>query len=106
MREVDEINELARELHGSDAAATQYTLQSLAEHVDEVKALQAAGDEHWKAEALDIIIHGLTLLRRSNVDEQEYKTLMNKRLARFKERISAANVKNGECIYGKKDPDR
>jgi hypothetical protein len=94
MREVDEINALARELHGSDAAATRYTFQSLAEHVDEVKALQVAGDEHWKAETLDIIIHGLTLLRRGGVDEHEYEVLMNKRLTRFKEKIGTANKKS------------
>ncbi len=96
MREVDEINALARGLHGSDAAATAYTFQSLAEHVDEVKALQGAGDEHWKAETLDIIIHGLTLLRRGDVDEREYNILMDKRLARFKEKIGAANKKSEE----------
>jgi hypothetical protein len=94
MRAVDEINALARELHGSDAAATKYTFQSLAEHVDEVKALQGAGDEHWKAETLDIIIHGLTLLRRGDVDEKEYEVLMNERLARFKEKIAAASTRN------------
>jgi len=96
MRSVDGINALARKLHGSDAAATAYTFRSLAEHVDEVKALRDAGDEHWKAETLDIIIHALTLLRRGDVDDKEYEVLMNKRLARFKEKIAAANAKNGE----------
>jgi hypothetical protein len=94
MRAVDEINVLARKLHGSDAAATRYTFQSLAEHVDEVKALQDAGDEHWKAETLDIIIHGLTLLRRGDVDEKEYEVLLDQRLARFKEKITAAHTKS------------
>jgi alanine racemase len=96
MRSVDEINALARTLHGSDSAATAYTFRSLAEHVDEVKALRDAGDNHWKAETLDIIIHGLTLLRRDGVDDKEYEALMQKRLARFKEKIFAANAKNGE----------
>ncbi len=96
MRGVDEINALARKLHGSDAAATAYTFRSLTEHVDEVRDLLGAGDEHWKAETLDIIIHGLTLLRRGHVDEKEYEVLMNKRLARFKEKIAAAGPKNRE----------
>jgi hypothetical protein len=96
IRAVDEINALARELHGSDAAATRYTFQSLVEHVDEVATLQSAGDEHWKAETLDIIIHGLTLLRRGHVDEREYEALMRQRLARFKEKLSSANAKNRE----------
>jgi hypothetical protein len=96
MRSVDEINTLARVLHGSDVAASAYTLRSLAQHVDEVKALRDAADEHWKAETLDIIIHGLTLLRRDGVDEKEYDALMKERLARFKEKISAANAKNRE----------
>lgn len=96
MRGVDEINALARRLHGSDSAASQYTLRSLAEHVDEVKGLRDAQDEHWKAETLDIIIHALTLLRRAGVDEKEYEVLMDQRIARFKEKISKANSKNGE----------
>lgn len=96
MRDVDEINALARQLHGSDASATEYTLESLAEHVDEVRDLLGVQDEHWKAETLDIIIHGLTLLRRGGVDEKEYEALMNRRLARFKEKIAAAGEKNRE----------
>jgi hypothetical protein len=96
MRGVDEINVLARKLHGTDAAATEYTFRSLAEHVDEVRELWDVKDEHWKAETLDIIIHALTLLRRGDVDEREYEILKDKRLARFKEKISAANAKNRE----------
>ena len=96
MRGVDEINALARRFHGSDAAATMFTFQSMSEHVDEVGELLRAGDEHWKAETLDIIIHGLTLLRRGGVDEKEYEVLMNQRLARFKEKIAAAFAKNRE----------
>ncbi len=96
MPDVDEINVLAKRLHGSDAAANGFTFKSLAEHVDEVRGLLAAKDAHWKAEAVDIIIHGLTLLRRGGVDEREYQALMNKRLARFKEKIGAASTNNGE----------
>lgn len=96
MRRVDEINALALKLHGSDAAATEFTFRSLAEHVEEVRERRDAGDEHWKAETLDIIIHGLTLLRRSGVDEKEYAALMDQRLARFQEKIAAANAKNRE----------
>ena len=95
MRAVDEINALARRLHGSDAAATRYTLRSLAEHVDEVSGLLEAGDGHWKAETVDIIIHALTLLRRGDVDEKEYERLMDKRLARFMEKINAAGINKG-----------
>jgi hypothetical protein len=53
-------------------------------------------NEHWKAETMDILIHALTLLRRGGVEEKEYEVLMNERLARFKEKISAANAKNRE----------
>ena len=96
MRSVDEINVLTRKLHGTDAAATAYTLKSLAEHVDEVRGLLNIKDEHWKAETFDIIIHGLTLLRRGGVDEQEYEALMDRRLARFKEKIAAAKINKME----------
>ena len=87
---VDEINALARRLHGDDAAATEFTFTSLSEHVDEVQELLSAGDAHWKAETVDIIIHALTLLRRGQVDEVEAQALLKQRLMRFKEKISIA----------------
>ena len=94
MRALDEINALARALHGDNTEANKYTFKSLAEHVDEVKGLLAQNDEHWKAEAVDIIIHALTLLRRGDVGRQEYERLMGQRLGRFKEKITAAGVIN------------
>ena len=89
--DIDEVNRLARMLHGSDEAATRYTLRSLAEHVDEVRSLLSADDAHWKAETMDIIIHGLTLLRRGGVDGEAYEGLLKARLARFREKI-------GQCL--------
>ena len=96
MRAVDEINALARGLHGTDGAATQYTLSSLARHVDEVRGLLEMKDGHWKAETVDIIIHALTLLRRGGVEEKEYAALLERRVARFKEKIAAAKTRQGE----------
>ncbi|MBF0330775.1 MAG: hypothetical protein HQL17_02470 [Candidatus Omnitrophica bacterium] len=88
--EVDEINRLARVLHGSDAAATAYTFKSLHEHVDEVAELLDAGHEHWKAETVDIIIHAMTLLHRGGVSENAFDALMTQRMTRFKEKIGHA----------------
>ncbi len=99
--QVDEINRLACALHGSAAAATSYTFKSWQEHVDEVKGLLEAGDEHWKAETVDIIIHGLTLLHRAGVGEKCFEALMTQRLARFKAKIEQAMEREG---YGKENP--
>ncbi len=90
IRSLEKINTLARALHGSDGAVDAHTFKSLAAHVDEVKALLAAEDLHWKAETLDIIIHAMTLLRGHGVGTDEFEGLMQRRLARFQEKISAA----------------
>ncbi|MFH0752990.1 MAG: hypothetical protein V2A70_00315 [Candidatus Omnitrophota bacterium] len=96
--EVDEVNLLARRLHGTDADATEYTLKSLQEHVDEVRELLDAKDPHWKAEVVDIIIHALTLLRRGQVSDAAYEALMTRRLDRFIEKIG-----KGKGNYGKEN---
>ena len=90
IRSLEKINTLARALHGSDIAVDAHTFQSLAAHVDEVRELLAAKDPHWKAETLDIIIHAMALLRHHGVDMAELEDLMQRRLARFQEKISAA----------------
>jgi phosphoribosyl-ATP pyrophosphohydrolase len=87
---VTEIAQLSRKLHGSVHGADEYTFRSLAEHVEEVRGLLAAGDGHWKAEAVDIIIHAQVLLRRHGVSEGEIAELFVKRGGRFKEKISAS----------------
>lgn len=94
MDAIDEINALARSLHGNDKEASAYTLRSLAEHVEEVRQLLDAADAHWRAETADIIIHGMMLLRRGGVDKNAYDVLMSRRMARFREKIAAADHKN------------
>lgn len=84
------INGLAGQLHDSLAAADAFTFGSLAEHVDEVRDLQAAGDEHWKAETMDIIIHGYLMLDRHDVSPADMDALMTRRLGRFEEKITGA----------------
>ena len=91
---VGKINVLARQLHGSDSAATAFTLRSLRDHVDEVEGLLKDKDPHWKAETVDVIIHALTLLRRGRVGQRQLDGLMARRLARFREKITAANGNN------------
>jgi hypothetical protein len=88
--EVAKIERLSRKLHGSVAAADDFTFHSLAEHVKEVRELLEAGDDHWKAETLDIIIHALVLLKRHGVAEEEIEGLFARRSGRFKEKITAA----------------
>ncbi len=98
MASIAKINALARQLHGNDGAATAFTLSSLRAHVDEVEGLLKDGDPHWKAEAMDIMIHALTLLERGGVNQRQLDGLMARRLARFEAKILAANSnhKDGE----------
>jgi phosphoribosyl-ATP pyrophosphohydrolase len=48
------------------------------------------GDEHWKAETADIIIHGLMLLARRGVPAAAIDALLDRRLGRFNEKITSA----------------
>ncbi len=84
------INGLGSQLHDSTAAADAFTFGSLHEHVDEVCELMTAGDGHWKAETMDIIIHGYLLLDRHDVTPADMDALMSRRLGRFEEKISGA----------------
>lgn len=79
-----------RNLHGSRSAADTFTFHSMKEHVDEVRELLQKEDAHWKAETVDLIIHGHVLLARYGVSPQEIGDLLNKRTGRFKEKIGAA----------------
>ena len=78
-------------LHGAKAAADDFTFRSMKEHIDEVRGLLAKGDEHWKAEAVDLILHNHILLARYGVRPDEIGQLLDKRTSRFKEKISAAS---------------
>lgn len=84
------INLLALRLHGDARAADAFTFRSLSEHVDEVRSLLNAADPHWKAETLDIIIHGLLLLERHEAGIEETRALLDARLDRFSEKIGRA----------------
>jgi phosphoribosyl-ATP pyrophosphohydrolase len=92
---VAEIEQLSRKLHGSIPGADEYTFRSLAEHVQEVRELLEAGDGHWKAETLDIIIHALVLLKRHGVKEEEINGLFTRRTGRFREKITDALKQQG-----------
>ena len=81
---------LALRLHGSARGHRDFTLQSMREHVEEVRMLLERDDEHWKAETADILIHCLLLLRAAGVDDQKLDELVERRLGRFREKISAA----------------
>ncbi|MBF0595061.1 MAG: hypothetical protein HQL22_08840 [Candidatus Omnitrophica bacterium] len=88
--ELAAINALGLTLHGDRQKLSAFTFQSLREHIDEVEGLLAAKDPHWKAEAIDIIIHSYLLLERQGVSMEEIQELQQKRLGRFKEKISKA----------------
>ena len=89
-KDLSDINALALKLHGSLAEADAFTLQSLAEHVQEVRELIEKKDEHWQAETADIIIHGLTLLKRHGSSQSDIDALLLSRVGRFKEKIADA----------------
>ncbi|MBF0123196.1 MAG: hypothetical protein HQL21_07335 [Candidatus Omnitrophica bacterium] len=89
-QEVRAIEALAEKLHGSRALADAFTFRSIKEHADEIRDLLKKGDPHWKAEAVDLILHGHILLERYGVLPQEIGDLLNARTGRFKEKITAA----------------
>jgi phosphoribosyl-ATP pyrophosphohydrolase len=60
------------------------------EHVVEVRMLLKQGDDHWKAETVDILIHCLLLLQAEGIRDSEIAALIERRLGRFKEKISTA----------------
>ena len=94
-KETASLNALAKELHGSTQAADAFTFQSLKDHVEEIRGLLAQEDPHWKAETIDLIIHGYLLLRRHGVAQGEIKEIMQKRLGRFREKITGALREKG-----------
>lgn len=72
--------------------------------------LLASGNDHWRAEAADIIIHALMLLARHGVSSREIEETMTRRIERFDEKIKAAladkkrKTQFRDNIYDKKDP--
>lgn len=89
MAQVRVIESLAETLHGSRAAADDFTFRSMQEHVEEVRVLLSQNDAHWKAETVDLILHGYILLERYGVSAQEMDALLLKRTGRFQEKIRA-----------------
>jgi hypothetical protein len=89
-QKVRHIDALALRLHGERSAADAFTFRSLHDHVEEVRSLKDRHDEHWKAEAVDCIIHNLVLLARHGVGQEVYGGLLSRRLERFEEKINMA----------------
>lgn len=77
-------------LHKSRERHTEFTFGSMQEHVEEIRELYDARDGHWKAEAVDLAIHCLTLLRSHDVGGREIEALFARRYGRFKEKIGQA----------------
>lgn len=77
-------------MHGSKAAADRFTFRSIKDHADEVRDLLKSNDAHWKAETVDLIIHGHILLERYGVSPQEISDLLEARTDRFQEKIKDA----------------
>ena len=88
VQRLQEINELALELHGATDESNAYTLKSMKEHAQEISEL-FPDDEHWKAETADMLIHCLLLLERNGVGVGEINAIIEKRRGRFKEKIKA-----------------
>ncbi len=88
VQRLQEINELALELHGATDESNAYTLKSMKEHAQEISEL-FPDNEHWKAETADMLIHCLLLLERNETDVAEMNKLIEKRYERFKVKISA-----------------
>jgi DNA-binding ferritin-like protein (Dps family) len=106
---LDALIALAKELHGSPAAHHAFMMQSMRDHVDEIRMLLNQNNSHWRAETVDLFIQCLLLLKNSEVDGAELESLIDKRLERFREKISDAvrdrkhKQKFKESIYGQED---
>lgn len=85
-----ELFQLAKELHGDAGAHRAFTFRSMSEHIDEVHDLWDGGDDHWKAETVDILIHCLLLLQNGDVPDAAAEDLLDQRLGRFREKITEA----------------
>ncbi len=108
-KKLSELLELASRLHGSAPAHREFTLQSMKDHVDEIRMLVSQGDEHWKDETTDLFIHCLLILQGSGLNDDDLERLLARRLERFREKITDAlrdkehKAKFRADVYGKKN---
>lgn len=72
---------------GDANVSDAYSLRAIREHAFEVQGLFENNDEHWKAEAVDLCILCLLLLKRHGGD---IDALTTQRVQRFMEKITHA----------------
>jgi len=87
MKKIEEINSLIKGLDKNKEKSNNYSLESMKEHVEEIKELFFKKDEHWAAETVDLLIHCLLLLNRNNYRIEKISELLNIRCKKFKEKI-------------------
>lgn len=86
----EDIEKLAIQLHGDKEAATEYTIQSMKDHANEIAQLIENKNEHWKAETIDQLIHCVMLLNRYEVSSEEIHDRLLQRRKKFNMNISQA----------------
>jgi len=107
---LEELVGLALELHGTVDNHRAFTIQSMKDHAEEIRLLLKQKDEHWKAESTDLFIHCLLLLTAAGVGAGELEGLIDRRLERFREKITDAirdrqhKAKFRKDIYEQEDP--
>lgn len=87
MNKITRINSLIKDLDKTKAKSNNYSLKSMKEHIEEIRELFFKNDEHWAAETLDLLIHGLLLLDRNNYQKEKIEELFNVRCRKFEEKI-------------------
>lgn len=87
MNEIEEINSLIKDLDENKEKSNNYSLESMKEHIEEIKELFLKKDEQWAAETADLLIHCLLLLNRNNYRAEKISELLNIRCKKFKEKV-------------------
>jgi len=87
MSRIKRINTLIKQLDKKTEKSNNYSIESMREHIEEIRSLISKGDKHWAAETLDVLIHCLLLLDRNNFQVEEINELFNIRCKRFEEKI-------------------
>lgn len=86
---IQEIEEKIKQLDKDINCSNVYSLNSMKEHIEEIKWLFNKGNEHWKDESIDLFIHSLLFLSRNGCEKDMLNIITERRIKKFIEKISA-----------------
>lgn len=89
LRRIQKIESKVKRIDRDVNYSNTYSLNSMKEHVEEIKELFNESNEHWKDETIDLLIHCLLFLNRNGCRKEDMDSIVDKRIKRFVEKISA-----------------